>query len=101
MITFSHSANNMRSSEIRRLMALAADPTIISFAGGMPNNSLFPIDACDAIYASLSLQKKQVAFQYGPTSGYPPLLESLKAYLASKGIPVDDSQGLIITTGAQ
>ncbi len=100
MIQFSQSAQNMRSSEIRRLMALAADPSIISFAGGMPNNSLFPIEATDDIYNSLSLTKKQIAFQYGPTSGYPPLLESLKAYLASRGIPVQHN-GLIITTGAQ
>ncbi|MGB7567322.1 MAG: PLP-dependent aminotransferase family protein, partial [Chitinivibrionales bacterium] len=40
-------------------------------------------------------------FQYGPTSGYPPLLASLKEYLQSKGLPVDESQNLLITTGAQ
>jgi 2-aminoadipate transaminase len=101
MMKFSESANNMRSSEIRRLMALAADPTIISFAGGMPNNSLFPIDAIDEIYKAMPLAEKQVACQYGPTQGYPPLLASLKAYLASRSLPVDESQGLIITTGAQ
>jgi 2-aminoadipate transaminase len=101
MINFSESAKSMRSSEIRRLMALAADPSIISFSGGMPNNSLFPIDSADEIYKNLSLVKKQLGFQYGPTSGYPPLLESLKAYLAMRGLPVDESQGLIITTGAQ
>jgi DNA-binding transcriptional MocR family regulator len=91
----------MRSSEIRRLMSLAADPTIISFAGGMPNNSLFPIEAIDEIYGSLPLAKKQIACQYGPTQGYPPLLASLKSYLASRGMPLDDSQNIIITTGAQ
>jgi 2-aminoadipate transaminase len=101
MIQFSESAKNMRSSEIRRLMSLAADPSIISFAGGMPNNSLFPIAAIDEIYGSMPLAKKQVACQYGPTQGYPPLLASLKSYLASRGLPVDDTRGLIITTGAQ
>jgi 2-aminoadipate transaminase len=101
MIQFSEIAKSMRSSEIRRLMSLAADPTIISFAGGMPNNSLFPIEAIDEIYRTLPLAKKQVACQYGPTQGYPPLLGSLKAYLASRGLPVDESQSIIITTGAQ
>jgi 2-aminoadipate transaminase len=101
MIQFSESAKNMRSSEIRRLMSLAADPTIISFAGGMPNNSLFPISAIDEIYAAMPVAEKQTACQYGPTQGYPPLLASLKSYLSSRGLPVDDSQGLIITTGAQ
>jgi 2-aminoadipate transaminase len=100
MVRFSQSALNMRSSEIRRLMALAADPKIISFAGGMPANSLFPVDVLDDLYNELSVEAKQIALQYGPTSGYPPLLGSLKHYLESKGLPFE-GQGLIITTGGQ
>lgn len=90
----------MRSSEIRRLMSLAADPSIISFAGGMPNNSLFPIEDVDSIWKSMSVEQKQVAFQYSPTPGHPALLNSLAEYLRSKKLPVDKN-GLIITTGAQ
>jgi len=100
MVQFSQSAQAMRSSEIRRLMQLAADPSIISFAGGMPANSLFPIETLDEIWGGLSREEKQVAMQYGPTTGFPALIDSLKTYLRSKGLPVDD-QGLIITTGAQ
>jgi len=100
MIRFSRMARGMRSSEIRRLMALAADPNIISLAGGSPGNELFPIAELDAIYASLSLSAKQTACQYGPTSGFPPLIGSLKAYLATKGLPVESNK-LLITTGAQ
>jgi DNA-binding transcriptional MocR family regulator len=100
MVDFSLNAKNMRSSEIRRLMKLAADPSIISFAGGMPANELFPVDVLDELYNGLSRTSKQVALQYGPTAGYPPLLESLKRYLVSRGISLEN-QGLIITTGAQ
>ncbi len=100
MIEFSANAKNMRSSEIRRLMKLASDPSIINFAGGMPSNELFPIDVLDELYNSLSRGAKQIALQYGPTAGYPPLLESLREYLRSRGLPLDN-QGLIITTGAQ
>jgi DNA-binding transcriptional MocR family regulator len=100
MVKFSESAKTMRSSAIRKLMALAADPSIISFAGGMPANSLFPTDVVDELYNSLSVQSKQMAMQYGPTAGYPPLLESLKTYLKNKGYSLD-GQTLIITTGAQ
>jgi len=101
MIPFAESIQKLRSSEIRRLMSLSADPSIISFTGGMPNNSIFPVDAIGEIWGNLPVAVKQVAFQYGPTSGYPPLLSALKKYLASKGLPVDDSQRIIITTGAQ
>ncbi|MBD3344100.1 MAG: aminotransferase class I/II-fold pyridoxal phosphate-dependent enzyme [Chitinivibrionales bacterium] len=100
MISFSLCAQNMRSSEIRRLMKLAADPSIISFAGGMPNNNLFPVDTISELFSSLPKSSKQQAFQYCPTSGYPPLLESLSSYLRSKGMPMDSNK-LIITTGAQ
>jgi 2-aminoadipate transaminase len=100
MLDFSSSAKAMRSSEIRRLMQLAADPSIISFAGGMPANTLFPIEIVDELWSGLSREDKQTAMQYGPTSGYPPLLDSLKEYLRLKGLPVDN-QTLMITTGAQ
>ena len=99
MLKFSQSARHMRTSEIRDLMELATRPDIISFAGGMPNNNLFPIKQLDDIYAHLSEESKKAGFQYGPTGGYPPLLESLKEYLRDKGLPVDTND-LIITTGS-
>jgi DNA-binding transcriptional MocR family regulator len=101
MTEFSTSIKSLRSSEIRRLMSLAADPSIISFTGGMPNNDIFPVDIIGELWNNLPRAVKQAAFQYGPTSGYAPLIESLKTYLRSKGLPVDNSQKLIITTGAQ
>jgi 2-aminoadipate transaminase len=101
MTEFSNSIKNLRSSEIRRLMSLSADPTIISFTGGMPCNEIFPVDDIDEMWGNLARNVKQAAFQYGPTSGYPPLIESLKKYLSAKGLPVDNSQKILITTGAQ
>jgi 2-aminoadipate transaminase len=99
MYRFSQSVHSMQSSAVRELMRLAADPNIISFSGGMPNADLFPIREVDGIYASLSLRSKQDGFQYGPTPGYPPLLESLREYLRGRRLPVDDNE-LIITTGS-
>jgi 2-aminoadipate transaminase len=96
---FSHCVNSLRTSEIRDLMSLATRPDIISFAGGMPDNKLFPIEEIDEIYNALPLDVKQTAFQYGPTPGYPPLLDSLKEYLRKKGMPVETNT-LMITTGS-
>lgn len=99
MYRFSKATQELRTSEIRDLMSLAIRPDIITFAGGMPGNDLFPIQEIDKIYNSLSEAKKQQAFQYGPTPGYPPLLESLKEFLRKKGLPVDENK-LLITTGS-
>ncbi|NLG15815.1 MAG: PLP-dependent aminotransferase family protein [Fibrobacter sp.] len=100
MVEFSECAKAMRGSEIRRLMKLGSDPSIISFSGGMPANSLFPIDVLDELYNNLTKESRQAALQYGPTNGYPPLLEALKEYLKNKGLPLE-GQDLLITTGAQ
>ena len=99
MSRFSKSVSSLRTSEIRDLMSLATRPDIISFAGGMPGNELFPVEEISEIYNNLPLDSKQTAFQYGPTPGYPPLLESLKEYLKRKGMPVE-TNNLMITTGS-
>jgi 2-aminoadipate transaminase len=99
MPTFSSSVNSLRSSEIRDLMSLATKPGIISFAGGMPDNDLFPIEIIDEIYNNLSVKEKQAAMQYGPTNGLPTLLESVGEYLEKKGLPVKENK-LLITTGS-
>ena len=99
MYSFSKIVNSLRTSEIRDLMSLATRADIISFAGGMPNDDLFPIKEIDEIYNNLPINIKKTAFQYGPTPGYPPLLESLKEYMRNKGLPVDDNK-ILITTGS-
>jgi DNA-binding transcriptional MocR family regulator len=80
-------------------MKLAIRPDIISFAGGMPNNDLFPVKEVDKIILNMPSDLKKTAFQYGPTAGYPPLLETLKNYLRQKGLPVDTHK-LMVTTGS-
>ena len=99
MEKFSAAVASLRTSEIRDLMGLATRPDIISFAGGMPGNELFPVEEIDAIYKDLPRSLKETAFQYGPTPGYPPLLGSLTEFLRKKGLPVETNR-LMITTGS-
>jgi DNA-binding transcriptional MocR family regulator len=99
MLQFSKAISSLRTSEIRDLMELATNPDMISFAGGMPGNELFPVKEIDEIYNNLPLNIKQTGFQYGPTPGYEPLLESLNEYLKKKGLPVEKNR-LLITTGS-
>lgn len=81
-------------------MSLASRPDIISFAGGMPGNDLFPVEEVGELFRNLDPKSKQAAFQYGPTPGLPSLLESLSGYLDRKGLPVQKNR-LMITTGSQ
>jgi DNA-binding transcriptional MocR family regulator len=97
---FAKSVEKLRASEIRELMKLASDPSIISFSGGMPNNDLFPVEVMEKITKELSSNAKKTAFQYGATDGYPALKESLADYLKSRGLPLEGNK-ILITTGAQ
>lgn len=99
MPRFSKAVSSLRSSEIRDLMTLASRPDIISFAGGMPGNDLFPVSEVEELFRNLDMRKKQAAFQYGPTHGLPSLLESLRGFLENKGLPVHDNR-LLVTTGS-
>ena len=84
MVRFSKSINNLRSSEIRDLMSLAIKPDMILFSGGMPDNNLFPLQEIDDIYNNLTEEEKQIAMQYGPTSGIPELLGTLQEFFAKR-----------------
>ena len=96
---FADSAKKMRSSAIRDLMSLAVRPDIISFAGGMPGNDLFPIDDLREIVAQLPTKRLEIAMQYGETSGMNTLIIALKNWLQQKGFPVDKNR-IILTTGS-
>lgn len=99
MYAFSRAVNSMHSEDIKKLMKQSSGAGLISFAGGMPNNDLFPVDQMDEIYNGLSERLKKMCFQYGPTTGFPPLVKSLEFYLKKKGLPVKANR-LLITTGS-
>lgn len=99
MYAFSHAVNSMHSEDIKLLMKLTSGKSLISFAGGMPNNDLFPVKQIDEIYNALPSVLKKQCFQYGPTSGFPPLIKSINGLLHKKGLPVDQNK-VLITTGS-
>ncbi len=97
---YSSSGGRLTSSKIRELMKLIGTPGIISMAGGLPDPEHFPFEEIRRIMDSWDEGKRIAALQYGPTGGYPPMLESVARYLSVSGV---DTQGQTIlpTTGAQ
>ena len=55
------------------ILAAAASPDIISFAGGLPNPVSFPVEEMDAAVHKVMQEKGAVALQYSNTQGYQPL----------------------------
>jgi 2-aminoadipate transaminase len=73
----------------------------ISFAGGMPDSSLFPIDAFRQVMHEVLRTEGKALLQYNPASGYPPLRRYLADYLVRKGIVVTDADILIVNGSQQ
>jgi 2-aminoadipate transaminase len=97
---FSLRAQRLKSSAIRDLLKITERPGVISFAGGLPSASTFPIDplreACERVLS----EDGQAALQYAPTEGYMPLREWVAARHSTGGLEVTAAQ-VLITTGSQ
>jgi 2-aminoadipate transaminase len=83
------------------VFAYRAREEMISFAGGMPDSSLFPIDAFRQVMNEVLRTEGQALLQYSPASGYPPLRRYLADYLVRKGIVVTEADILIVNGSQQ
>lgn len=101
MPKFAKRMDNLKASEIRELLALTADPSIISFAGGLPAAELFPIDRW--IEASNKVMKNNgaAALQYGPTDGYARLREHCVTRMEKVGCKDVKPEDIQILSGSQ
>jgi 2-aminoadipate transaminase len=97
---YSASARVMSRSLIRELLKLTRRGGIISFAGGLPDPSTFPVDDLKAITTRVLEREPQLALQYGPTEGDARLRDELVRWMAKDGIRVGRDQ-ILITTGSQ
>ncbi|MCZ8523835.1 MULTISPECIES: aminotransferase-like domain-containing protein [Paenibacillus] len=96
---FSDTIESFKSSAVREILKLTQGKSIISLAGGLPNEQFFPLDAVQAAFTRVFEQGKGV-LQYGLTEGFTPLRQSLSKHLERKGIhaPIDN---MLLTTGSQ
>jgi DNA-binding transcriptional MocR family regulator len=99
---FANRTSRMRSSEIRDFLKLVGQPGVISFAGGLPDPSLFPAETLALASAAIMADpvRRNFAFQYGPTEGYRPLREWIAGYMGRLGVPCT-VENIVITTGSQ
>ena len=99
---FAKRASRMTASEIRELLKLLDQPDIISFAGGIPEPSLFPQAEIAKSYQTIlsDPNRAAAALQYSVSEGYPPLREWLARYMGTLGVACEPDN-IIITNGSQ
>jgi 2-aminoadipate transaminase len=78
--SFSNRMNDIPKSFIREILKVTAEPDVISFAGGLPNASLFPVEALKKASQIAFEEAGAEMLQYAPSEGYAPL----RAYIANR-----------------
>lgn len=91
----------LRSSAIREILKVTAQPDVISFAGGLPSPLTFPIEHLRNAAERVWQDQAQAALQYGPTEGHAPLREWIAARLRALGSRRVRAEDVLVTTGSQ
>ena len=89
----------MKPSAVREILKLTQGQSIISFAGGLPAEELFPAQAVKEAFERVFEQGNR-SFQYGLTEGYIPLREAIAARMLKKQMEVTIDE-MLLTTGSQ
>jgi len=96
---YSQATFNLKPSPIREMLHLIRRPGMISFAGGMPDPEIFPVEQFKEAAGILDREGKDV-LQYGTTEGYLPLKEFLAEWTAPKMGRKLATDEILITTGS-
>jgi 2-aminoadipate transaminase len=98
---FSDRITDVPRSFIREILKVAIDPSVISFAGGLPNRDLFPVQELQAATNKVFECAGKDALQYSNSEGYIGLREFIaERYARKQGLKISP-ENILITTGSQ
>ncbi len=98
---FSDRISDVPRSFIREILKVTLDPSVISFAGGLPNRSLFPIEALKEAACKVLDTEGRNVLQYGNSEGHAGLREYISERYRKRGIPDVPIENILITNGSQ
>ena len=85
---------------IGKMLSYLGDPDIISFAGGLPSDELFPVDLIQKAAEKSLREDSARVLQYSPIPGEKDLIEAIIDYLKTDGIFIGP-ENIVITTSGQ
>ncbi|MCC4347809.1 PLP-dependent aminotransferase family protein [Limosilactobacillus reuteri] len=83
------------------ILQAAADPKIISFAGGLPAPELFPVKEMKAAVDKVFEEHGQEAMQYGAAKGVTALREVIQQHVMEKEDVDSELDNVLVTTGSE
>lgn len=92
--------HNLRTSVIREILKFSSKSGVISFAGGLPAQELFPIEQLKEISVQVLDKYGATALQYSLSNGITPLRELLAQRATDSGSPTD-VENVLVTSGSQ
>lgn len=99
--SFSNRMSTTPRSFIREILKVTEHPDIISFAGGLPNPSLFPVNELARVSEEIIRNEGRASLQYATTEGYLPLRQWIAdRYKKRYGLSVLPDE-ILITHGSQ
>jgi len=90
----------VKPSAIRELLRLGADPNIISFGGGYPDPSLFPLENLATVFHEAIMGQGRISLQYTLATGMPRLREQIAERMA-RNLVRCSADNVLILHGAQ
>ena len=96
---YSSRIDSMGHSDVAEMLKLAEQPEIISFAGGLPDPTIYHLEEIKEVYEEVLTQKGHAALTYGPTVGVTPFREWLAEHMTRLGRPSKVDECLVTTGG--
>ena len=98
---FARRMGKTAKSFIREILKVTENPSIISFAGGLPNPALIDVNGISRAAATVLREDGSSVLQYSTTEGYLPLRQFIaERYRKRLGLSVSPDE-ILITNGSQ
>lgn len=97
---YSQTAEGMRPSPIRELFKMTQRPGMISFAGGLLDPAIFPVEEFASCAEALRTQGT-TALQYGASEGHRPLVAEIQRRMEPLLGRLVSAEEIIISSGSQ
>ena len=97
---FADRVANLEPAAVYEILKKCGEGKAIAFAAGNPSPDTFPADAVAELSRKILSENPVTALQYGPSEGYGPLRDTLKAFLEEHLGISNDGNDLVITSGA-
>ena len=99
--SLSERSRRMAANAIRELLEIVGKPGITSFAGGLPDPNLFPVEAVASASRKVLDRDPRNVLQYGVTIGLLELRERLVRHMWDRFSVPCSTDNIIVTSGSQ